>query len=94
MVYFANLSQSSNDSFPTAINIAAMKIIKDNTLVNLKILRDSLNKKSKEFDKIVKIVNIVKILKIVKKWLYRVPIIAKFDTRWLNCFVLIQSNYR
>ena len=50
-----NLSQSSNDSFPTAINIAAMKIIADNTLVNLKILRDSLNKKSKEFDKIVKI---------------------------------------
>jgi fumarate hydratase class II len=50
-----NLSQSSNDSFPTAINIAAMKIISDNTLVNLKILRDSLNKKSKEFNKIVKI---------------------------------------
>ena len=50
-----NLSQSSNDSFPSAINIAAMKIITDNTLVNLKILRDSLNKKSKEFNKIVKI---------------------------------------
>jgi fumarate hydratase class II len=50
-----NLSQSSNDSFPTAINIAAIKIITDNTLVNLKILRDSLNKKSKEFNKIVKI---------------------------------------
>ena len=32
-----------------------MKIISDNTLVNLKILRDSLNKKSKEFNKIVKI---------------------------------------
>ncbi|MBL6654462.1 MAG: class II fumarate hydratase [Flavobacteriaceae bacterium] len=50
-----NLSQSSNDSFPTAINIAAMKIITENTLVNLKLLRDSLNKKSKEFNKIVKI---------------------------------------
>ena len=50
-----NLSQSSNDSFPTAINIAAMKIITNNTLVNLKILKDSLNKKSKEFSKIVKI---------------------------------------
>ena len=50
-----NLSQSSNDSFPTAINIAAMKIITNNTLFNLKILRDSLNKKSKEFNKIVKI---------------------------------------
>jgi len=50
-----NLSQSSNDSFPSAINIAAMKIITDNTLVNLGILRDSLNKKSKEYNKIVKI---------------------------------------
>ena len=50
-----NLSQSSNDTFPTAINIAAVKIIKNNTLVNLKILSDSLRKKSKEFDKIVKI---------------------------------------
>jgi len=50
-----NLSQSSNDTFPTAINIAAMKIITDNTLVNLKKLRDSLNKKAKEFNKIVKI---------------------------------------
>ena len=50
-----NRSQSSNDTFPTAINIAAMKIIKNNTLVNLKILSDSLRKKSKEFDKIVKI---------------------------------------
>tara|TARA_B100000900_G_scaffold390386_1_gene384080 strand:- start:8192 stop:9589 length:1398 start_codon:yes stop_codon:yes gene_type:complete len=50
-----NLSQSSNDTFPSAINIAAMKIIKENTLVNLKTLRDSLIKKSKKFDKIVKI---------------------------------------
>ena len=32
-----------------------MKIITDNTLVNLRILRDSLNNKSKEFNKIVKI---------------------------------------
>jgi len=50
-----NLSQSSNDTFPTAINIAAMKIITKNTLVNLRKLKDSLNKKSKEFNDIVKI---------------------------------------
>ena len=50
-----NLSQSSNDTFPTAINIAAMKIITKNTLVNLRKLKDSLNKKSDEFNKIVKI---------------------------------------
>ena len=50
-----NLSQSSNDTFPTAINIAAMKIISKNTLVNLKELRGSLNNKSKEFNEVVKI---------------------------------------
>ena len=50
-----NMSQSSNDSFPTAINIAAMKIITENTIPNIKKLRDSLDKKSKEFNKIVKI---------------------------------------
>ena len=44
-----NLSQSSNDTFPTAINIAAMKIIIENTIPNIKNLRDSLDKKSKEF---------------------------------------------
>jgi len=50
-----NLSQSSNDTFPTAINIAAMKIIIENTMPNIKNLRDSLDKKSKEFKDIVKI---------------------------------------
>ena len=50
-----NLSQSSNDTFPTAINIAAMKIISKNTLINLKKLRDSFNNKSKEFNEVVKI---------------------------------------
>ena len=50
-----NLSQSSNDTFPTAINIAAIKIISKNTLINLKKLRDSFNNKSKEFNEVVKI---------------------------------------
>lgn len=50
-----NLSQSSNDTFPTAINIAAVNIITNNTLVNLRKLRDSLNKKAREFNSIVKI---------------------------------------
>ena len=50
-----NLSQSSNDTFPTAINIAAVNIITNNTLVNLRKLRDSLNKKAREFNNIVKI---------------------------------------
>ena len=50
-----NLSQSSNDTFPTAINIAAVNIITNNTLVNLRKLKESLNKKSEEFNSIVKI---------------------------------------
>lgn len=50
-----NLSQSSNDTFPTAINIAAVNIITNNTLVNLRKLRDSLNNKAREFNNIVKI---------------------------------------
>ena len=50
-----NLSQSSNDTFPTAINIAAVNIITSNTLVNLRKLKESLNKKAREFNSIVKI---------------------------------------
>ncbi len=50
-----NLSQSSNDTFPSAINIAAMKIITENTIKNIIRLRNSLNKKSNVFNKIVKI---------------------------------------
>jgi len=50
-----NKSQSSNDTFPTAINIAALIMIKNNTLPNLKKLRNSLEKKSKQFKNIVKI---------------------------------------
>ena len=50
-----NMGQSTNDTFPTAINIAAMKIITESTIPNIKNLRDSLDKKSKEFKDIVKI---------------------------------------
>lgn len=50
-----NKSQSSNDTFPTAMHIAAYKILSDVTLPGLKQLRDTLSKKSKEFMHIVKI---------------------------------------
>lgn len=50
-----NKSQSSNDTFPTAMHIAAYKILVDCTLPGLKLLRDTLNQKSKSFDQIVKI---------------------------------------
>lgn len=50
-----NMSQSSNDTFPTAMNIAAIEEIHHKLLPSVKALRDSLDKKCKEFDSIVKI---------------------------------------
>jgi fumarate hydratase class II len=50
-----NKSQSSNDTFPTAMHIAAYKILMDVTLPGLRTLRDTLKTKSKEFMHIVKI---------------------------------------
>jgi len=50
-----NKSQSSNDTFPTAMHIAAYKMIVENTIPGVKKLRDTLAKKSKEFMQIVKI---------------------------------------
>lgn len=50
-----NKSQSSNDVFPTAMHIAAMKMIKEQLLPHLETLRKTLAAKSKEFKDIVKI---------------------------------------
>ena len=50
-----NKSQSSNDTFPTAMHIAAYKMLVDVTLPGIKKLRDTLAAKSKEFMKVVKI---------------------------------------
>ena len=50
-----NKSQSSNDTFPTAMHIAAYKSIVETTLPGMKKLRDTLDKKSKAYNKIVKI---------------------------------------
>lgn len=50
-----NKSQSSNDTFPTAMHIAAYKIIVENTIPNVEKLRDTLHKKSIEFQSVVKI---------------------------------------
>src|SRR5436190_12265598 len=49
-----NKSQSSNDTFPTAMHIAAYKLVNENTLPGMKKLRDTLNKKASEFKTIVK----------------------------------------
>lgn len=50
-----NKSQSSNDTFPTAMHIAAYKILVEVTIPGIKKLRDTLALKSKEFMHIVKI---------------------------------------
>src|SRR3954447_8794420 len=50
-----NKSQSSNDTFPTAMHIAAYKILVELTLPGIKKLRDTLAEKSKEFMHVVKI---------------------------------------
>lgn len=50
-----NKSQSSNDTFPTAMHIAAYKILHDLTLPALEKLKETFDKKSKEFMHIVKI---------------------------------------
>jgi fumarate hydratase, class II len=50
-----NMSQSSNDTFPTAMHIAAAEEIVTKLLPALKRLRDALAKKSDEFASIVKI---------------------------------------
>ncbi len=50
-----NKSQSSNDTFPTAMHIAAYKAIVETTLPGMEKLRNTLDKKSKSYDKIVKI---------------------------------------
>jgi fumarate hydratase, class II len=50
-----NKSQSSNDTFPTAMHIAAYKILMENTLPNIKLLRDTLHAKAKKFKNVVKI---------------------------------------
>jgi fumarate hydratase class II len=50
-----NKSQSSNDTFPTAMHIAAYKILMETTIPGIKKLRNTLAKKSKQFMKVVKI---------------------------------------
>lgn len=50
-----NKSQSSNDTFPTAMHIAAYTVLMENTLPGITRLRNTLQKKSTAFKKIVKI---------------------------------------
>ncbi len=50
-----NMSQSTNDTFPSAINIAAVSSVKNRLIPELRMLHDSLYKKSNEFEKIIKL---------------------------------------
>ncbi len=50
-----NKSQSSNDTFPTAMHIAAYKMLAETTIPGIERLRDTLQAKSKAYMKVVKI---------------------------------------
>jgi fumarate hydratase class II len=50
-----NKSQSSNDTYPTAMHIASYKMIVQTTIPGIEKLRDTLQKKSDEFKEVVKI---------------------------------------
>ncbi|PKP41620.1 MAG: class II fumarate hydratase [Bacteroidetes bacterium HGW-Bacteroidetes-13] len=50
-----NKSQSSNDTYPTAMHIAAYKAVITSTIPGVTKLRDTLKRKSEEFKKVVKI---------------------------------------
>ena len=50
-----NKSQSSNDTFPTGMHIAAYKKVVETTIPGIQKLRDTLQSKSEEFKSVVKI---------------------------------------
>ncbi len=50
-----NMSQSSNDTFPTAMHIAAAQAVVERLLPSVRALRDALHARAEEFEDIVKI---------------------------------------
>jgi fumarate hydratase, class II len=50
-----NKSQSSNDTFPTAMHIAGYKMVVQHTIPAIKVLRDTLHQKAESFKNVVKI---------------------------------------
>ena len=50
-----NMSQSSNDTFPTAMNIAAVTVVRERLIPSVTLLRIALDAKAREFVDIVKI---------------------------------------
>ncbi len=50
-----NMSQSSNDTFPTAMNISVAISIKERLIPSVILLRDALGKKSEEWKDIIKV---------------------------------------
>ena len=50
-----NMSQSTNDTFPTAINIAVVQLVTDELIPELEKLEETFIKQSKEFDSIIKL---------------------------------------
>ncbi|MFO8087056.1 MAG: class II fumarate hydratase [Bacteroidales bacterium] len=49
-----NKSQSSNDTFPTAMHIAAIKLLYETTIPGVELLKNMLDKKAKDYQEVVK----------------------------------------
>ncbi|AKO93496.1 class II fumarate hydratase [Priestia filamentosa] len=50
-----NMSQSSNDTFPTALHVAGVIAVEDHLLPSLRTLKETFQQKSEQFDSIIKI---------------------------------------
>ncbi|GAK39411.1 class II fumarate hydratase [Paenibacillus urinalis] len=50
-----NMSQSSNDTFPTALHVAGVLAVEDQLLPAISVLKETFRKKSEEFQDIIKI---------------------------------------
>lgn len=50
-----NMSQSSNDTFPTALHIAAVLAVEEQLLPKLNLLKQTLQQKSEQFNDIIKV---------------------------------------
>ena len=84
-----NKSQSSNDTFPTAMHIAAYKILVDVTLPGLEQLHATIQQKSEEFMDVVKIGR--------THFMDATPLtlgqeLSGYATQLKNCIALIKSS--
>ncbi len=73
-----NKSQSSNDTFPTAMHIAAYKMVVEHVLPSVSLLKETLQRKSEEMMEVVKIGR--------THWMDAtpLPLVKSFRAMWRN----------